>query len=1360
MENFRRWRRSTRRNAAPNRFIFVGNAVPQNANPPAEYDRQNFTDNEIVSSKYTALNFLPKNLFEQFRRIANFYFLCIAIIQIVSDSPTSPITSILPLIFVVIVTAVKQGYEDFLRHLNDRQVNEQLIDVVRNGELQKVKSKNIVVGDVLRIEDDDSFPCDLVLLSSSYAEGKCYLTTANLDGETNYKMKSCPKLTRDFNDAQKLDRLRAHIECQQPNVNLYQFVGTLTVYANRIVPEDSSELLRHQNTDIDAGGVTSLGLDNLLLRGARLKDTEYVYGCAVYTGQDTKLGLNSLLTNNKFSTVEKSMNYFLLAFLVLLILEIALCTMQKYLYQPQLTDAFYLGALPPTTFGRVMQDVASFLIIFNYVIPISLYVTLEMQKFLGTIFFVWDDDLYCPVADERALCNTSDLNEELGQVEYLLTDKTGTLTENCMEFRQCSIFGFKYVEDDSVLMRATDNSAIHLERVEEFESEIEDFFITLALCHTVTITGKNKNKNKLKVSRASAVVEPDGFENAAFQFHRGDYDYQASSPDEKALAEACQRLDVVYCGETNDICKIMYQGEERLYRRLHILEFDSDRKRMSVIVQFPDESIWLLCKGAESTVLPRCVFGPIPETESHIKDYAMMGLRTLAIAVRPITPEYYEEITVQLDKARQALSNREEEVSKVCDIIESEMTLLGATGVEDQLQDGVPETLESLRAAGIKVWVLTGDKLETAVNIAHSCGHFKRGMELLILSDPDKTEETLDELEKRVNERNDCHFGMVVDGQSLAVALKHHRGMFGDIAKRCEAVVCCRMSPIQKAEVVKLVKGFPGKPITAAIGDGANDVSMIQEAHIGLGLMGKEGRQAVRCADFAFARFRFLRKVLLVHGHWYYWRVSTLVQYFFYKNIAFITPVVFFTVHSAYSTQPVYDAFFLTFYNILFTSLPILIYGLFEQNFTAPQLLEHLHLYKDIAKNARMSWGQFFKWNLLGLWHAVVLYFGCYLLWQYDPAFFGTGITLDYWSFGTLIYHAVIFVVSIKLIIESRYWTALFVFSILISILGFIGLTFLYSGIVIESLENEHMLFVYVTLLSSGPSWLFTLFAVGTALLPDILVAIWETYSVGGGVLVNKKHTPEQILRKKLDRTFSLLSQTRVGKLGISKWRKSSSTKRPAQQTSYEPRRDSNVQVHFEPRPNSNVQVHEELWRNSETQVPRPDSSNVQVHFEPRNSNVLVPEEPRRNSKVQVHINPQRDSNVQEPGETRRNSNVQMNEEPRRDSKVQVHFEPQRDSKVQVDKEPRRDSNVQVHFDPRLDSNVRVPEEPRRNSNVQEPEKPQRNSNIQVNEASRRDSSIQMNEGPRRDSDVQVHVEPLRRDSNSSESQSEGPLEV
>ena len=173
--------------------------------------------------------------------------------------------------------------------------------------------------------------------------------------------------------------------------------------------------------------------------------------------------------------------------------------------------------------------------------------------------------------------------------------------------------------------------------------------------------------------------------------------------------------------------------------------------------------------------------------------------------------------------------------------------------------------------------------------------------------------------------------------------------------------------------------------------------------------MGKEGRQAVRCSDFAFARFRFLRRALLVHGHWYYWRISNTVQYFFYKvfycslyylllynnlyctlkNIVFNTPVVFFTIFSAYSTQvnsllilffaqlfknelflqPVYSSILFTMFNITFTALPIFVYGLFDQNFNDRQLLDNLHLYRTISGNARMSWLQFFKWNLLGTYN-------------------------------------------------------------------------------------------------------------------------------------------------------------------------------------------------------------------------------------------------------------------------------------------------------------------------------------------------------------------------------------------------------
>ncbi|XP_032795610.1 phospholipid-transporting ATPase IF-like isoform X1 [Daphnia magna] len=1079
-----------------------------------------FVDNRVVSAKYTIWNFIPKNLFEQFRRIANFYFLCIAIIQMSIDSPVNPATSSLPLVFVITVTAIKQGYEDWLRHRNDREVNLRLVDVVHQGSIQQVQSQNIHVGDIVRVKRDESFPCDLVLVSTSNNEGKCYITTANLDGETNLKTHYSPKETRQLKTTEQLSAFSACIECQNPTPDLYKFMGTLKIFGDADI--ENPQLMTK----------VSLGLENTLFRGARLKDTEFIYGCAVYTGQDTKMAQNSKLTSNKFSTVEKTMNMFLLFFLSILVIEISVCTALKYKmwFSPTIADAWYLNANHSAPVRDVLQDVFSFLVVFNYIIPISLYVTLEMQKFIGSLFFAWDEELRCPITGEIPICNSSDLNEELGQVQYLFTDKTGTLTENNMEFRQCSIAGLKHMEKEGDLFAALDNSARHFNPVHHFTGYLEEFFVGLALCHTVQVSIPTSSK------REEVVSSLPGYVNNTFHPDHFDYTYQASSPDEKALVEACRRLGIVFHGEEDGLIRLTVFGQDRYYRRLQVLEFDSDRKRMSTIVLFPDDSIWLVCKGAESTIVPNCIVGPINQTLEHINDYALLGLRTLAVSARRLTSDQYADMMEKLNEARQVMVDRELCVSRIFDFIESDMTLLGATGVEDQLQDGVAETLEALRAAGIKIWVLTGDKLETAINIAYSCGHFKRGMQLLTLTaqtSPAECQETLWRLRRRIWDEPIQNFGFVVDGESLAHSLKEHRQLLSEVCSHCNTVVCCRMSPIQKAEVVKVVKGFSSKPITAAIGDGANDVSMIQEAHVGIGIMGKEGRQAVRCSDFAFARFRFLRRVLLVHGHWYYWRVSTLVQYFFYKNITFITPAVFFAIFSAYSTQPIYDTFFLTFYNIFFTSWPILIFGLLEQNFTSRQLLENLHLYRDITNNARMSWFQFFKWTLLGLWHSVVIFFGCILLWESETPFDSRGLILDFWSFGTLVYNGVIVVVSLKLVLQSRHWTAPFVISILLSVFGFMGLTFLYCLFSVDALNNGPLKWVYMNMLSTGPVWLFIVFGVVVALLPDILIGVWEAYSAGEGVLVNQRCTPGQALKQQLDRTFSLLSQSRSGKLQV-----------------------------------------------------------------------------------------------------------------------------------------------------------------------------------------------------------------------------------
>lgn len=307
-------------------------------------------------------------------------------------------------------------------------------------------------------------------------------------------------------------------------------------------------------------------------------------------------------------------------------------------------------------------------------------------------------------------------------------------------------------------------------------------------------------------------------------------------------------------------------GKEQRYWISHILEFDPTRKRMSVIVKTPDDRMLLICKGADTAILPRCVSGNKNDTIEHMSRYAVDGLRTLCISHKYLTQEEFVDCDEKLRNARTALSDREEKLAEAFDYVENNLHLLGATGVEDKLQEGVPETIEKMRLAGIKVWVLTGDKQETAVNISHSCGHFQVGMSEMYLVKQTSSEEcldTLNDLKLKITEDTVPKHALVVDGMSLVYALQDHAELFKKICEACIAVLCCRMSPLQKAEVVKLMKHSDSKPITGAIGDGANDVSMIQEAHIGLGIMGKEGRQAVRCSDYAFSRFTTLQSYKL-----------------------------------------------------------------------------------------------------------------------------------------------------------------------------------------------------------------------------------------------------------------------------------------------------------------------------------------------------------------------------------------------------------------------------------------------------------------------------------------------------------------
>ncbi|XP_071839272.1 phospholipid-transporting ATPase IF-like isoform X3 [Apostichopus japonicus] len=1069
----------TQRQMPINRVIFVNHKTQESeGSSPVEvsFNEQQYPDNTVMSSKYTALSFFPKNLFEQFRRIANFYFLCIAILQLTIDSPVAPWTSIVPLVFVVSVTMIKQGYEDILRHRSDKEVNNRPVQVVRNGKRVEVLSKDIRVGDIVWSRSDEELPCDMVLLSSQNPDGECYVTTANLDGETNLKIfRSLPD-TAILQDEESLMSLNAEIQCQQPITDLYKFVGRMNIRA----PNSQAVLTR------------SLNAENLLLRGSKVKNTPYVYGVAVYTGEQSKMALNSKKKGQKFSCIEKSMNKYLVAMLVYLAVQTILATGLKYYFNNKANTErswyFYPSAVQSQDYsgsaGKYFEDFLSFLVLFNYIIPISLYVTLEMQKFTGSTWLGLDIDLYDEVTDQRARANTSDLNEELGQVEYMFTDKTGTLTENEMTFRQCSVRGFKYIEDNRRGLMPSGNE-------QASKSDVKYFKLAMALCHTV------------HVSEDVA----DGRARSNSELRR---DYQASSPDEKALVEAANRFGVILIGGTQEYQEILVDNARDKYTILNVLEFDPTRKCMSIILRTPEGKIWMICKGAESTIIHKSTSGPKDEVLQHVNDFAVEGLRTLCYGTRTFSEDEYENLRQMLHNASTALDAREEKLKRVYEQIENNLELIGATGVEDKLQDKVSETIEKLREAGIKIWVLTGDKQETAVNISHSCGHFQPSMRELMLvkqEDPNKCGENLARFAEQMRldtQSISISYALVVDGPSLQFALDNHEDALRNLSLKCSAVLCCRMSPLQKALVVKLVKASPEKPSTMAIGDGANDVSMIQEAHLGLGIMGKEGRQAVRNSDYAFARFCFLEKLLLVHGHWYYNRIAITVQYFFYKNFAFITAQFYYACFSYFSQQTVFESFYLTIFNITCTALPILIFGIIEQNVKAEDLLANPRLYNRLNRNSTMSLPQCIYWVGLGIWHSLVFFFGFRFLVGEDSSVRPNMQVSGVWTFGTWVYTICVLVVNLKLCIETSYWNVITFVGMFISIFGFPALLSIYSGVLwadklqISFFDTTTLYFVFFESFKSWSVWFNFLLLTVLAFLPDYIYKAAVLFSQQG----------------------------------------------------------------------------------------------------------------------------------------------------------------------------------------------------------------------------------------------------------------------
>lgn len=820
-----------------------------------------YVDNHISTAKYNIATFIPKFFLEQFSKYANLFFLFTSAIQQVPNvSPTNRWTTIGPLAIVLLVSAIREFVEDLKRHQQDRELNQSAAEVLEGPDFQKKRWVDIAVGDIVRVLSEEAFPADLLLLSSSEPEGLCYIETANLDGETNLKIKQALPETAHLISPHDLGRLAGKVKSEQPNNSLYTFDATIaldTTGSQRELP---------------------LSPDQLLLRGAQLRNTQWIYGLVVFTGHETKLMRNATAAPIKTTAVEKMVNIqIVFLFLILIVLSIASSAGALILNTIKSGQLAYLDLGSTNRISQFFQNILTFWILYSNLVPISLFVTLELCKFIQAQLISGDLDMYYDVTDTPAVCRTSSLVEELGQIEYIFSDKTGTLTCNQMEFRQVSIAGIAYAEVvpednkghfvDGEEFGVFDFKTLQTNLQEHPSRDIMHHFLTLlATCHTVIPEQDSEKPGFIK--------------------------YQAASPDEGALVQGACDLGYKFITRRPKSISVLVRDEVQEYQLLNICEFNSTRKRMSTIFRCPDGKVRLYCKGADTVILERLAPGTpnIERTLQHLEEYATDGLRTLCLAYREIPESEYREWSSVFEKAATTINNRSEELDRAAELVERDLVLLGATAIEDRLQDGVPETIATLQTAGIKVWVLTGDRQETAINIGMSCKLISEEMILIVINEDNK-ESTREALARRLAacrsapEAEPEVFALVIDGKSLGFALeKDLEKDFLDLAVMCKAVVCCRVSPLQKALVVKLVKRHL-KAILLAIGDGANDVSMIQAAHVGIGISGMEGLQAARSADIAIGQFRYLRKLLLVHGAWSYQRLSKLILFSFYKNI-------------------------------------------------------------------------------------------------------------------------------------------------------------------------------------------------------------------------------------------------------------------------------------------------------------------------------------------------------------------------------------------------------------------------------------------------------------------------------------------
>ena len=1095
--------------------------------------------NKISSSKYSFYDFFPKILMEQFSYISNIYFLIISILQtikVISYSNGTPIM-LIPFSFVVLINGVKDLYEDIKRRKMNNLDNNRICEVydLKKNKFVNKKWEDIKLGDIIKIYKNEIICCDMILLETSESNGICLVEPKNINGESNLYMKQInTNWKKSFVDYSDMNYICI---ANNQNDNLYKFKGTLY----EIEYDGSKEIKLTQNKN-----EFYFNQKNFLLRGMILRQTDYIIGCAIYVGHNTKVMINSPKLKNKQSKLEKKMNK-----LVIVIFVFQLCLsmissiinifqdkdkflfINKFIYDSRNNkeDAY-------KEIFKFLKTFGTWIVMMTNFVPISLLTTFPFSKLCYGYFISKDIDMTNKLNMIGTKVHSSNLNEELGQINFIFTDKTGTLTQNRMKFKAFSIGTSSYGEEDtntnninSLFNKINKDKYGDISDIEfnDKEHKLKDilnnnknnktlpknilhFFYNLCLCNDVEIDYKKLEKN--------SIIE-----------------YISSSSDEKCLINFSRYCGFIYKNKINDNTIIIEKNinnhytEDIKFIKCHILEFTSERRRMSVIIKNENEinnnintnnKYYLYIKGSDNAITKL-----ISEENKSSKEYkyimqktfeySQKGLRTLLIGYKELTSDEFIEFENKYKYLSEDLdeNNTQDKIYKLYEDIETNIILLGVTAIEDKLQYKADETINKFINIGIKICMVTGDKLETAKNIAKSCKLINQNMDMILVeynkmldiyNQNNQLENYLKNLlltkfnNNNNNSNNNKKYCLLINGDTLSNIFESEKAikLFTELFQKSDSIICSRLDPQQKAKLVSIIKTYT-KKVCLAIGDGANDVGMITEANIGIGIHGLEGTEASRASDYSINQFFNLEKLILYHGRESYRKNSYYIIYNFYKNIIFVAPMFFFGFFNFFSGITLYEPFLHQLYNVIYSIFPIFYFSIFDREFDSDILLQNNKYYIQGIKDECFNIFIFYKYLILGFIEGFILFASAFSIFYFNN-YEGYNLN-DLYSIGNTILSGVIIIVNLKVLFNAKIIDLYLIFLIIISIMSFYFGVILFSGEKIgfisipKTFSSYYILGDYTYIFKDKKYLLYILFIIGEILiLNKILNSLFDYY--------------------------------------------------------------------------------------------------------------------------------------------------------------------------------------------------------------------------------------------------------------------------